>query len=83
MQVKDSFFCKYPDGTAIWFAPDVEPKEGYSEKQTRRMLFPAQGKVLHNKLTNEISYGCWLKDSSEWNWEEIDIPKETIDKTEI
>lgn len=77
MQIKDSYFCKYPNGTAIWYSVNAHPKEGYSDFEIRKILIPEAGKILCNKNSGETSYGIWLKDSDERDWEEIDIPTET------
>ena len=76
MYTKESYFCKYPDGKAIWFAPDAEIKEGYIEKTERLMLYPETGKVLQNKITGAISAGCWVQESELEDWTEIDPPEE-------
>ena len=76
MYTKESYFCKYPDGKAIWFAPDAEIKEGYIEKTLRLMLYPEKGNVLRNKKTGDISYACWLRDTEPDDWEEIVEPTE-------
>ena len=76
MYTKESYFCKYPDGTAIWFAPDAEIKQGYIEKTERLMLYPETGKVLQNKITGATSAGCWVQESELDNWTEIDQSEE-------
>ena len=73
MQIKESFFCKYEDGTAIWFAPDAVLKPGYYTIETRKLLFPETGKVLRLKKDHKVfSSGTWLKDTAEEDWEEVD-----------
>ena len=76
MYTKESYFCKYPDGKAIWFAPGASIKDGYTEKTLRLMLYPATGKVLQNKITGATSAGCWVQESELENWTEIDQPEE-------
>ena len=76
MYTKESYFCKYPDGKAIWFAPDAEIKPGYIEKTERLMLYPETGKVLQNKTTGATSTGCWVQENELDNWTEIDQPEE-------
>ena len=76
MYTKESYFCKYADGKAIWFAPGATIKDGYTEKILRLMLYPETGKVLQNKITGAISAGCWVQESELDNWTEIDQPEE-------
>ena len=76
MYTKESYFCKYPDGKAIWFAPGASIKDGYTEKTLRLMLYPETGKVLQNKITGTTSAGCWVQESELENWTEIDQPEE-------
>ena len=76
MKTKITYFAKYPDGTAAWFAPDAEIKPGYIEKTERLMLYPETGKVLLNKITGATSVGCWVQESELDNWTEIDQPEE-------
>ena len=76
MYTKESYFCKYPDGKAIWFAPGATIKDGYTEKTLRLMLYPETGNVLQNKTTGAISAGCWVQESELENWTEIDPPEE-------
>lgn len=76
MYTKESYFCKYPDGKAIWFAPGATIKDGYTEKTLRLMLYPETGKVLQNKITGATSAGCWVQESELDNWTEIDQPEE-------
>ena len=76
MYTKESYFCKYPDGKAIWFAPGAIIKDGYTEKTLRLMLYPETGKVLQNKTTGATSAGCWVQESELENWTEIDQPEE-------
>lgn len=72
MYTRESYLCKYDNGTAIWFSPDAEIKEGYIEKTLRLMLYPDNGKVLRNKKTGDTSYACWLRDTEPDDWEEVD-----------
>lgn len=76
MYTKESYFCKYPDGKAIWFAPGATIKDGYTEKTLRLMLYPETGKVLQNKITGVTSAGCWVQENELENWTEIDQPEE-------
>ena len=76
MYTKESYFCKYPDGKAIWFAPGAIIKDGYTEKTLRLMLYPETGKILLNKITGETSAGCWVQESELENWTEIAQPEE-------
>lgn len=78
MRTKITYFVKLKDGKAIWYAPDTDyPKdENIIEIEERIMLFPEEGKVLIHKETKEISYGHWLLNDYEDNWEEIDEPEE-------
>ena len=76
MYTKESYFCKYPDGKAIWFAPGASIIDGYTEKTLRLMLYPETGKVLLNKITGATSVGCWVQESELDNWTEIDQPEE-------
>ena len=76
MYTKESYFCKYPDGKAIWFAPGASIKDGYTEKTLRLMLYPETGKVLRLKKDHKVfSSGTWLRDTAEENWEEVDAPE--------
>lgn len=82
MYTKESYFCKYPDGKAIWFAPNATIKDGYTEKQLRKMIYPEEGKCLKNKLTNEITFGKWIKDELDIpNWEDSEIPEDWTEAT--
>lgn len=76
MYTRESYFCKYPDGTAIWFAPGASIKDGYTEKTLRLMLYPEKGKVLLNKVTGVTSAGCWVQETEFENWTEIEEPEE-------
>ena len=76
MHTKESYFCKYPDGSSIWFSPDAEIKEGYIEKSLRLMVYPEKGNVLRNKKTGEISYARWVSETETYDWEEIVEPTE-------
>jgi len=71
MYTKESYFCKYSDGKAIWFAPGAAIKDGYTEKNLRLMLYPETGKVLQNKITGATSAGCWVQENELENWTEI------------
>lgn len=72
MKIEKSYYCKYPDGTSIWFAPNAKIKPGYSSIEERKMLLPDSGKMLSKKNEKEFSDGIWLKDSTEEDWEEIE-----------
>lgn len=76
MKTKITYFAKYPDGTAAWYAPDAEIKPGYIEKTERLMLYPETGKVLQNKITGATSAGCWVQESELENWAEIEESEE-------
>lgn len=83
MQIKETYFCKYSDDKAIWFAPNAEIPEGYTIIETRKMIFPDEGKCLKNKETEQITYGRWIKDETEIEkWEDAEIPVE-IDESEV
>lgn len=76
MYTKESYFCKYPDGTAAWYAPDAEIKPGYIEKTERQILVADDGKELFNIKTRETAAQVWVKDGELDNWTEIDKPEE-------
>lgn len=65
-------------GTAIWLAAgkDYDDIENIGKVEERPMLFPENGKVLRNKKTGKTSDGCWLKDSTIEDWEEIEDTEE-------
>lgn len=72
MQVKTSYFVKYENGSAIWYAVNKEvSEEGMVSKEERPMLCADEGKALKRKGTNEIASQIWLKDTVESDWEEI------------
>lgn len=65
-------------GIAAWLAIGISPDDyinvGTSEE--RLIYFPDEGKVLHNKETEEVTTSCWIKEEDLSKWEEIDKPIE-------
>ena len=79
MKTKVSYFAKYPDGTAAWYAPDTEIKPGYIEKSERQILVADDGKELFNIKTRETATQVWVKDGESADWIEIEKSQGTND----
>lgn len=76
MKIVNSYFVKFPNGTAAWLAAGKPIPEGVTDAELRPMLIPEEGMALKHKVTGNISGGCWLREGSEADWEEIPEPKE-------
>lgn len=65
-------------GAAVWLAAGLgyDNIENIGGVESRPMIFPENGKVLKHKTTGELSDGCWLKDSTADDWDEIERPAE-------
>ena len=78
MKTKITYFAKYPDGTAVWYAPDAEIKPGYIEKTERQVLVADDGKELFNIKTRESVVQVWVKDGESVDWVEIEKLQEQL-----
>ena len=74
MEIKITYVGKLNGIKGMWcgFKP-----EGLEVIEERAVLFPSEGKILQRKDDEKIQEAAvWLKDTTEEDWIEIDIPEE-------
>ena len=76
MRIENSYLVKLDNGITVWLAVGKKTPAGATVIEERPMILPDDGMVLKHKVTGEISYGHWLKDTSADDWKEVEEPKE-------
>lgn len=72
MNIRDSYFVKFANGTSAWLAVGKPVPADAIAYEVRPMIMPGDGMILRRVDTGEESSGHWLRgDDSADKWEEI------------